>query len=79
MKNIKSKIFISVISILSLCSFLIGTSVAWLSSKTAEVINTFTYGDINITIKETDTNDKNITRRVSSVTLAGSLFDFSCY
>ena len=27
----------------------------------------------------TDTNDKNITRRVSSITSAGSLFDFSCY
>lgn len=57
MKNIKSKLFIVTISILSLCSFLIGTSVAWLSSKTDEVINTFTYGDINIKIEETDTKD----------------------
>ena len=57
MKNIKSKIFIVTISILSVCSFLIGTSVAWLSSKTDEVINTFTYGDINIKIEETDTKD----------------------
>ena len=57
MKNIKSKLFITIISILSVCSFLIGTSVAWLSSKTEEVINTFTYGDINIKIEETDTGD----------------------
>lgn len=57
MKNIKSKLFIVTISILSVCSFLIGTSVAWLSSKTDEVINTFTYGDINIKIEETDTKD----------------------
>lgn len=57
MKNIKSKLFIVTISILSVCSFLIGTSVAWLSSKTNEVINTFTYGDINIKIEETDTKD----------------------
>ena len=57
MKNIKSKLFIVTISILSICSFLIGTSVAWLSSKTDEVINTFTYGDINIKIEETDTKD----------------------
>ena len=57
LEKIKSKLVIIVISILSLCSFLIGTSVAWLSSKTDEVINTFTYGDINITIEETDTND----------------------
>ncbi len=57
MKNIKSKLFIAIVSILSICSFLIGTSVAWLSSKTDEVINTFTYGDINIKIEETDTKD----------------------
>ena len=57
LEKIKSKLVIIVISILSICSFLIGTSVAWLSSKTDEVINTFTYGDINITIEETDTND----------------------
>ena len=53
----KKKLFIIVVSILSICSFLIGTSVAWLSSKTDEVINTFTYGDINIKIEETDTQD----------------------
>lgn len=53
----KKKIFIVVVSILSVCSFLVGTSVAWLSSKTDEVINTFTYGDINIKIEETDTQD----------------------
>ena len=57
MKNIKSKLVIVVISILSICSFLIGTSVAWLSSKPDEVVNTFTYGDINIKIEETDTKD----------------------
>ncbi len=53
----KKKIYIIIVSILSICSFLIGTSVAWLSSKTDEVINTFTYGDINIKIEETDTGD----------------------
>ena len=53
----KKKLFIIVVSILSICSFLIGTSVAWLTSKTDEVINTFTYGDINIKIEETDTQD----------------------
>lgn len=53
----KKKIFVIVVSILSICSFLIGTSVAWLFSKTDEVINTFTYGDINIKIEETDTKD----------------------
>ena len=57
LNKIKSKLVIIVISILSVCSFLVGTSVAWLTSKTDEVINTFTYGDINIKIEETDTQD----------------------
>ena len=53
----KKKIFVIVVSILSICSFVIGTSVAWLSSTTDTVVNTFTYGDINIKIEETDTKD----------------------
>lgn len=53
----KKKLFIIVVSILSICSFLVGTSVAWLSSTTDTVVNTFTYGDINIKIEETDTGD----------------------
>lgn len=53
----KSKVLIAIISVLSVCSFLIGTSVAWLTSKTEDLVNTFTYGDINITLEETDTND----------------------
>lgn len=57
LNRLKSKLVIIVISILSICSFIVGTSVAWLSSKTDEVINTFTYGDINIKIEETDTKD----------------------
>ena len=57
LNKIKSKLVIIVISILSVCSFLVGTSVAWLTSKTDEVINTFTYGDRNIKIEETDTQD----------------------
>lgn len=34
----------------------IGGTLAWLITKTEPVINTFTYGDINITLEETDTN-----------------------
>lgn len=40
-----------------LCS-LIGGTVAWLVDKTDPVENTFTYGDINIDLEETDTNDE---------------------
>lgn len=32
----------------------VGGTVAWLTAESAPVINTFTYGDINITLEETD-------------------------
>lgn len=34
----------------------IGGTLAWLVAETKPVVNTFTYGDINITLEETDTN-----------------------
>lgn len=40
---------------LILCS-IIGATVAWLITDTDPVVNTFTYGDINITLEETNTN-----------------------
>ena len=40
---------------LVLCT-VIGGTLAWLVTETDPVVNTFTYGDINITLKETDTN-----------------------
>lgn len=38
----------------------IGGTVAWLTAKTAPVVNTFTYGDINITLAETTGNSYKI-------------------
>ncbi len=40
---------------LVLCT-VIGGTLAWLVTETDPVVNTFTYGNINITLKETDTN-----------------------
>ena len=40
---------------LALCA-VIGGTLAWLITETAPVVNTFTYGDINITLEETDNN-----------------------
>lgn len=40
---------------LVLCT-VIGGTLAWLVTETDPVVNTFTYGDINITLRETDTN-----------------------
>ena len=37
---------------------IIGGSVAWLTAKTDAVVNTFTYGDINIELTETKPANK---------------------
>ncbi len=46
-----------IMSAIILTSSFFGGTLAWLITKTDPVINTFTYGDVNITIAETDTND----------------------
>ena len=57
----------------------VGGTLAWLISQTAPVVNTFTYGDINIGLKEdtkgpyTITPGKNITKDPKVTVTAGSL------
>lgn len=51
------KTIILTIALVILATSAIGGTVAWLSSKTEPVINKFTYGDINITLTETITED----------------------
>ena len=53
----KSKLLILSIAIIALLCTVIGGTVAWLSSTPDPIVNTFTYGDINITLTETDTKD----------------------
>ncbi|MBQ8381721.1 MAG: hypothetical protein IJX47_00785 [Clostridia bacterium] len=48
------KILILCLSLLLVAAGAVGGTLAWLISKTSPVVNTFTYGDINITLKETD-------------------------
>ena len=55
-KYCKSKLFLMLTALtLVLCTIITGT-VAWLIADTDPVVNTFTYGDINILLEETDTN-----------------------
>ena len=49
----KKKITITIICAVLSCVCLIGTTFAWLTAKTDPITNTFTVGDINITLKET--------------------------
>lgn len=55
-KNLIKTALFFVSLVIFICSFLGGT-LAWLITKTDPVINTFTYGDVNITLTESDTQD----------------------
>lgn len=44
-----------VLALVLLIGGVVGGTVAWLVAQTDAVVNTFTYGDINITLEETDT------------------------
>ncbi len=57
LKLSKTKILIVSIAILAVFFTAISGTIAWLTSKSETVTNTFTYGDINISISETDTKD----------------------
>lgn len=51
-----AKLVLMTISLTLILCTVIGGTVAWLVARTDAVVNTFTYGDINITLEETDTN-----------------------
>ena len=51
----KKKSFIMVLALVLVFAVAVGGVVAWLTDKTASVKNTFTVGDINITLEETGT------------------------
>ena len=56
----KKKIFISVVAVALVACFAIGGTLAWLMDTTDPVTNTFTVGDIDITLAETTSNYKMI-------------------
>ena len=50
----KSKLLLMVMALALVLGTIVGGTVAWLITDTDPVVNTFTYGDINITLEETD-------------------------
>ena len=52
-RSISSRTFIMLLAVALLIGCAIGGTVAWLTAKTDPVVNTFTYGDINIKLTET--------------------------
>ncbi len=55
--NLGVKVFLVLLAVSLLAFGIIGGTVAWLITETEPVKNTFTYGDINLTLEETDSGD----------------------
>ena len=51
------KLIALILALVLLMGSVIGGTVAWLMDETEEVVNTFTYGDIDITLDETDIDE----------------------
>lgn len=54
-KRISSRALAIVLVAIMLCGSVIGGTVAWLIDQTDPVVNTFTFGDVNIDLEESDT------------------------
>ena len=54
----KKKLTVSLAVLALVACMAAGATLAWLTAKTSSVTNTFTYGDINITLDETTTSYK---------------------
>lgn len=59
-RELSGKLVVAMLAVTLLIGCAIGGTVAWLTAKTDAVVNTFTYGDINITLAETTGNDYKI-------------------
>lgn len=59
-RELSGKLVVAMLAVTLLIGCAIGGTVAWLTAKTTAVTNTFTYGDINITLDETTGNDYKI-------------------
>lgn len=59
-RSVSSRAFIALLALVLVIGCVAGGTVAWLVAKTDPVVNTFTYGDINITLAETTGTDYKI-------------------
>ena len=57
-RSVSSRTFIMLLALVLVIGCAVGGTVAWLVSSTDPVVNTFTYGDINITLEETKPDNK---------------------
>ena len=59
-RSVSSKAFAAVLALVLVLGCALGGTVAWLVAKSDPVVNTFTYGDINIALTETTGKDYKI-------------------
>ena len=52
-RSVSSKMFVMMLALVLVFGCAVGGTIAWLTAKTDPVVNTFTYGDINIELTET--------------------------
>lgn len=59
-RSVSSKMFVMMLALVLVFGCAVGGTIAWLVTKTDPVVNTFTYGDINIKLEENTGNDYKI-------------------
>ena len=59
-RSVSMKTFVAMLALVLVIGCAVGGTVAWLTAQTGPVVNTFTYGDIDITLDETTGNNYKI-------------------
>lgn len=59
-RSVSGRAFVTLLALVLVFGCAVGGTFAWLTAKTDPVVNTFTYGDINIGLAETTGNDYKI-------------------
>lgn len=59
-RSVSGRAFVTLLALVLVFGCAVGGTFAWLTAKTEAVVNTFTYGDINIGLAETTGNDYKI-------------------
>lgn len=57
-RSVSSRTFIAMLALVLVIGCAVGGTIAWLTAQTDPVVNTFTYGDINIELTETKPENK---------------------
>lgn len=59
-RSVSSKMFVMMLALVLVFGCAVGGTIAWLTDRSATVTNTFTYGDINISLAESTGDDYTI-------------------